>query len=166
MYVDPNGKYMSMESEYAPSIEIPVMLRYYKLFDSMSIFIQPTKDQIKKMNKNRKNHPDQFEYHMTSMLLNGSPDNKESWKLIHMGTAPDIILARYPVYWEHTFDNWFNKYVLGSREVYGNNSSLGDKFYFADRNISNVSNVCIYAFGKCTIDYETLSNVLIYKMGK
>lgn len=166
IYIDPNGKSMRMESDYNPVIEIPVLFRFYKIFDSLSVFINPSQDQIKKMNKNKKNHPDQFEYYMTSMVLNGSPDNMENWKLQRISGAPNEILARYPNYWKSAFENWYGKYVLGNRSIYGNHSTLGDTFYFADRNISNVSNVCIYAFTKCDIDYETLSNVLIFKMGK
>ena len=164
MYVDPNGHSMQMMSSYIPKFELPVVIRYYRIFESLSIFINPTREQIAKMNKNKRNHPNDFCYFETTLRLQGRPDDMKNWQIGNIEMAPVEILQRFDKYWPSTIQNWHNKYCLESRTIYGNRNNLGEVFYVCDKTIQNISDVTIYMFGKCPIETETLSNVLIFKV--
>lgn len=170
IYVQEKGKYMSMDAELSDKLELGLIIRYYKLFDTYSFFINPSMKRQKKMTKSIKTDDDNYIYVSGKVTYNYSDDITDpySWKITLNSEIED---ASFKDWFERTERGlklqFINKYcVYGPRFLTNTRPFIEDSFFFKDTSIMNAANTSIYLFGRGHIYTEGLHNVMLYVFGE
>lgn len=162
IYVDKYGQSMEMETEDQNTFEIPVMIREYKKFDMLSIFINPDRKYRNQEAKNKKKRADEYTYINCSMLFN-DPFDIEDW---HLSSAiPEEWTEKFESYWLNTAMAYQKNFMSYNPVFISKGTNLGDEFFFKNVIIADLENMTIHAFGSCLIKKPSLKNVLIYLHG-
>lgn len=167
IYIGRDGKRMEM-TESDIEVKVPVLLRYYDIMDSFSLFIDAKPEQYKQMKKNLKKSPERYKYMSTHFICPSKEfSNFDAWEIEDLENVPEDMKERLLHYWQGYTDYWFKTFCTSNTHMWRNNdTTLATKFYLNDTVIPEANNCTFFLSGEYNgIRFSQLSNVLIHIFG-
>lgn len=141
-------------------LKIPIIIRHYVKLDTYAVQIGDDKN-IPITHTHRKKDG-MFKFYHGYLQCVGEPIVINDWVPVLTDVPQDIfgyvldIVKPYVSYWANVHTN------MAFPTIHPDRCNLGINLYFKDKTIANIANCTVYCFGKCQINKESLSNVLIF----